>query len=280
MVRVAAASGAAPMVHLCEPVSVDARHFEDWTARLEESVAASDDVDGLVLLGSTADVSRVDEWSDHDFFLLVRPGTEAAFRTDLTWLPDHERIAFSARDSEHGVKVLWDDGHVAEFAVAPADEAAHFGGSPQRVVLDRGDRYAHERATAQTASDAPDNLTRFRLFLFLVLIGTGRVRRGEVLAGGRFVRCFAADHLLALLDRHLPDESGSSDARARVDEFDPWRRFEARHPVVGDELADALTAPSPSCGRELLSLARRHLGPAWPEYPRAEEALVRDHLGR
>ena len=42
--------------------------FLNYSDRLAESAQENADVLGLVLVGSAADTSRVDEWSDHIFF--------------------------------------------------------------------------------------------------------------------------------------------------------------------------------------------------------------------
>lgn len=46
--------------------------FDRFTERLVASVAARGDVLGLVLLGSGAQRERLDQWSDHDFYLVGR----------------------------------------------------------------------------------------------------------------------------------------------------------------------------------------------------------------
>ena len=58
---------------------------DGYTRALAESVARFDEVEGLVLLGSTAAVDRIDEWSDHDFYLVVREGSQERFRNELTF---------------------------------------------------------------------------------------------------------------------------------------------------------------------------------------------------
>ena len=66
--------------------------FERYLDRLAQVARDADDVIGLVGMGSTADLSRVDEWSDHDFAWMVRPGAQDRYRYDLSWLPDADRV--------------------------------------------------------------------------------------------------------------------------------------------------------------------------------------------
>lgn len=255
----------------------DRERFEDYTRRLTKSAASNDDVVGLVLLGSTAAVDRVDEWSDHDFYLVVREGQQERFRSDLgLWLPDVDEIAFAVRETEHGLKVVYSSGAVLEFAVASLDEVSTFGGSPYAVVLDRAD--LTERMASGPAIPAPrevDALREFRLFLSLLLIGVGRARRGEELAGGQLVRTYALERLLTVLREQLGDAGVSG---PMPDPFNVFRRFEQTHPVIGRELGDALAAPVDACGLRLLDIAEQHLRPAWTGFPTEEVDVVRSRL--
>lgn len=254
------------------------QRFADYTRSLVESVATFDDVEGLVLLGSTAAVERIDEWSDHDFYLVVREGTQERFRTDLSWLPDSEQIAFAVRETEHGLKVVYRSGAVLEFAVASGFEVMTFGGSPYAVVLDRAD-VAERMAAAPTTPPPtePDDLREFRLFLSLVLIGVGRARRGEELAGGQLVRTYAAERLLTVLRHRLTPVSVTGGAAP--DPYNVFRRFEAAYPDVGQALGEAMALPVDECGARLLGIAESQLAAGWTDYPADEVEVVRDRLG-
>lgn len=250
--------------------------FERYTLRLIESVARNDDVEGLVLLGSTAAVERVDEWSDHDFYLVVREGEQERFRTDLGWLPDCNDIAIAVRETEHGLKVVYRDGAVLEFAVASGPDVSTFGGSPYAVVLDRTDVAARmESAPTQPDPQPIDSLREFRLFLSLVLIGVGRARRGEELAGGQLVRTYAAERLLKVLGEEL----GTSETpTASPDPYNVFRRFELNHPHVGRALGEAMAMPVAGCGNRLLDVAEEYLPPVWAAYPGDEVDVIRTRL--
>lgn len=254
------------------------QRFEDYTRALADSVARFDEVEGLVLLGSTAAVNRIDEWSDHDFYLVVRDGTQERFRTELCWLPNPDDIAFAVRETEHGLKVVYRSGAVLEFAVASGDEVSTFGGSPYAVVLDRADVAGRMAAAPTTPPPVErDDLREFRLFLSLVLIGVGRARRGEELAGGELVRTYAAERLLTVLRHRLPGFSGSADAEP--DPFNVFRRFEAAFPDIGRALGEAMALSVDDCAARLLGIAQAQLEHRWPEYPAAEAAVVRHRLG-
>lgn len=248
--------------------------FETFTQRLLDAVSARPEVLGLVLLGSTADRRRVDEWSDHDFFLITTEGAQERLRRDLDWLPDQDRIGFAARETAHGLKVVYVDGAVLEFAVASPAELSTFAANAYEVVLDRADVAERMRRVAAREVPATDDLVELRLFLALVLIGVGRDRRGEHLVVGQFLRAHATGHLLAVLRHRLP--ASGPDV---TDDLDAWRRFEQAYPAAGAEVVAAHARAVEDCGRALLAVADRYLAPGWPDYPVSEVALVRRRLG-
>jgi len=199
-----------------------------------------------------------DEWSDHDFFLITRAGEQEALRQDLRWLPAHERITFSFRETEHGLRVFYDDGHLVEFAVFDVDEIALASVNRYRVLLDRGG----VEETCARVRDEPraqrDDDHLFGMFLSAALVAIGRGRRGEVLSAAFFVT-WGLTYLTRLLARVLPAENGSL-----LDEFDSLRRFERAYPELGKELAAAARLAPQEAALRLLELVKRELGPRRP----------------
>jgi hypothetical protein len=220
---------------------------------------------GLVALGAPADA-----WSDHDFFAVVRPGAQERFRSDLGWLPDREEIAFSFRETAHGLKVVYRSGHLLEFAVFDPDELPLARVNRYRVLLDRADvadRMARVRE-ATAAAPRPDDRYLVGQFLTNLLVGSGRWRRGERLSGAQLVRQGALGHLLRLVAAHVPpDDPGAPD------DLDPFRRFERAWPRLAGEIQTALSAEVPEAARRLLALAVRELGPRTDLPPEAVAAV-------
>lgn len=249
--------------------------FDRFTDDLVTSVSARDDVVGLVLLGSGADTARVDEWSDHDFYLVSTPGTQEALRTDLSWLPRSASIVLAARETEHGLKVVYDDGHVLEFAVADLDEVRGFGTNHWRVVLDRGGVAEAVGSAAQVTHARPGRPARdaVGLAVTLVLIAAGRARRGETLTAQRSV-AQAVDLVLEALTSRV----ASADP-AVADVLDARRRAEAAYPDVAAALSQALMAAPDEGARRVLDAAEGALAPGWDEWPEAAVAAVRRRLG-
>jgi hypothetical protein len=252
--------------------------LDRFTAELSDRAAADPRVLGLVLLGSfSGQGAPADEWSDHDFFLVVRPGTQEAFRGDLSWMPGADRIALSYRETAHGGKALFEDGRLAEFAVFEPEELAVARVNRYRVVLDReriGQRMAGVAAANRSASksEAPGDAWLFGQFLTALSVGYGRFRRGERLSGRQLTHGAAPRHLIVLLARHR--ESAWKDA---LDDLDPFRRFETAFPALGRELDRLLDEDPASAARGLLELAARELSTV-PAYPARGFDAVRRFL--
>jgi len=226
-----------------------------------------------VLVGSAAETERVDLWSDHDFFVITSRGAQESLRKDLGWLPNSESIAFSFRETEHGLKVVYKSGAVLEFAVFDCAELASCMINHHRLAYGNSEvAQALESAKERELKVSPtDNLKDFRLFLSMLIIGVGRARRGEILTAGENIRSTATRALLSVLTRQLAADS-------RLDKFDPRRRFEFVHPEIGVRLGDTLTLQPESAARGLLRIAETYLPSIWNEYPHGEVEVVRRTL--
>lgn len=229
---------------------------------------------GLVGMGSTAERTRADEWSDHDFALVTVPGHEDSFRYDLSWLPAASSIALNVVEHHGGVKVIYDDGHVLEFGIASAQSLATWNGNAVRVFYDAGgvsDAVATMIALPDPRGE-PDDTREVGLVCTQLLIGVGRARRGEILSAGQSVRSEAVTHLLTALANRLPSDPSLRDS-------DPRRRFELLHPALARRIALALELEVESAARELLAIAEDALSAGWRHFPHRGVAAVRSRLG-
>lgn len=254
------------------------RTFESRTDSLVEAVRDHHAAVGLVLLGSAArsEAARRDEWSDHDFFVIAADGKGDEVRDVRAWLPDADRVVTVAREGAIGFAVLYDDGHLMEFAAA---SGAELGGAVlvhHDVVVD-GDgtlaamvEAADRRATAEPELD-PANDTA--LALVKLMVGVGRARRGEVLSGGEMVRQWAVKHLVLAIRGRVPAEVAGRES------IDPSRRFEKAYPEIGARLTTALASPVEDAARALHALAREVLEPGWDAFPSRAADVVAVRLG-
>ena len=245
--------------------------YRAFTAELANGLVRDPRVAGLVAVGSMAERDYApDEWSDHDFFLISDPGGQETFRTDLSWLPRAGEIVMSFRETEHGVKVVYRDGHLLEFAVFDLDETALAGVNRYRVLLDRDgvlEARMAELAARPKRHESDEHL--FGMAVTNALVASGRARRGEVLSGS-FFAVSAARHLCALLARHVPSEQA-----AILDDLDPLRRFEVAYPQLGAEIGAALRLAPPDAAALLLAIAERELRERVPGLPWAVLEAVR-----
>lgn len=253
--------------------------YRAFTKELVDCVRRSDEIVGVVALGSMAAVDyQPDAWSDHDFWLITVPGAQEAWRRQRDWLPAPERIIFHMRETEHGVKVVYDTGHLLEYAVFDAEELAVARVNRYRILLDRidlaGRMAALRRQTEEAALDErPDDRWLMGQFLIALLVGHGRYQRGEVLSGHQFVRHIGLEHLIRLLSRHV-----EAPEKQLLDDLSPLRRFGAVYPRLGAELAAVLDRPVPATALGLLTIAERELPSRLVHWPADLAAVLRRRL--
>ena len=226
---------------------------DDFIAELAAGCRATDGVTTLAVFGSatSAAASRRDEWSDVDFAVFCEP--ESADRISASWsfLPRRDQVVLTAREYDTGGAVLYADGSMLEFGagrpwpiVDPSCE----------VIIDGGD------LTRLPPPGEPDAANAIRLFLVKLLVGVGRLRRGEGLSGMTQIGSWALAELCHALRARVPAETATD-----VNPFDPLRRFEAARPALGARLAPALAAPGEPAARALFDLPRQLLEPGGPE---------------
>ncbi len=238
-----------------------------FLAELVASCRATPGVTTLAVFGSTASAgaARRDEWSDLDFAVFAAPGDADRVGAEWAFLPRPDELVLTAREHDSGGVALYADGTLLEFGAGPPWEVT----DPTCEVLLGG---ADLRLGLPPAE--PDAANSIRLFLAKVLIGVGRVRRGEVLAGGLHIRCHALGALAAALrGRVQPPEVAEPNA------FDPLRRFEAAYPSLGERLGAAVDRPAEAAALALFRLARDVLEPGWPEFPSPAADVVARRLG-
>jgi len=238
---------------------VNREEYRTFTLELMRGLASRDDVLGLVAVGSMAERDYLpDQWSDHDFWLIVEPGVQDRYRDHQDWLPSAEGIAWAFRETAHGVKALYRNGHLLEYAVFDEEEMNLAKTNRYRVLLDRaGIESRMIQIERETRAWAVDTCDAFHLGQFLtnLLVGVGRYQRGEVLSAHQFVKAKAVQHLLVLLSRHVP-----SKRQATADNIDPARRFELVYPKLGQELGALLLCEVPEAAKGLLTLFEKEVG--------------------
>lgn len=178
---------------------------------------------GLIWAGSAAETERFDEYSDFDFFLITEDSEAEPMRQNLEWLPRFEEIAYWARETAHGLKVVYKDGTILEYAVFNLDQLSNSVVNHFAVDIDKADVESRTKAIqAKTEPKSHESVEDHLAIIYtLLMIAIGRARRGEKLIAGQFVRSYAALHLIRAVKKTFE----SADISKR-DVLDPWRRFE------------------------------------------------------
>jgi lincosamide nucleotidyltransferase len=228
-------------------------------ARLDEigqSLAQTSQALALLGLGSVGiQLDRIDDYSDLDFFVIVKPGQKFAFIQKLDWLESVCPVVFSFQNTADGHKALYEDGIFCEFAVFEPDELANMPFAEGRIVwkadgVDDALRLPQKRSTPskQTAEwQLGEALTN-------LYVGLGRYWRGEKLSAARFIQGYAVDRLLdlsALVETEEP---------AYRDLFTPERRYEQRFPQTAALLPQFIQGyeRSPESARAILEFLGQH----------------------
>src|SRR5215831_7582979 len=119
--------------------AMNSAEYEQFTATLLRTLEEDPAVLGLVALGTMAEPTWRDAWSDHDFWVVTRPGHQDRLLDDLGWLPSSDTILVRARHGSRHCSVLYRSGHRAEFAVFDPEEAASGTVTVYCVLFDRAD---------------------------------------------------------------------------------------------------------------------------------------------
>ena len=255
--------------------------YNQFTEDLRQNLADDPRVIGLVAVGSMAQQDyQPDHWSDHDFFVITIHGVQEDMRRDLSWLPHAEAIIFHFRETEHGMKVLYDNGHLLEFAIFNEDELQLARLNRYRMLLDKDELTARmaelELATQDfVVQSYTEPEQRFAELLMNILVGVGRYARGEKLSGRQFIRGHALTHLLRLVAEFKPAAQIHL-----LDNLDPFRRFERVYPTLGLEINEILARDTLTAAEQLLTVAVRELRPYLTEIPEGAVAEVQNSIMR
>lgn len=256
--------------------AMNAEQYHAFTEQLTANLRADGRVVGLVALGSMARQSHhPDEWSDHDFFVVTEPGQQPAFRTDLRWLPNHEQIAVAFAETAHGLKIMYDDGHLLEFAVFDLTEVSMGRANDYLILHDRGGLTAAMSAIQSRERHFRDADYYAGMFLTHIWVGLGRYLRGEKFSGRVFVHHYAADDILNLFALLIPTPTPEI-----LDNLDPLRRFEVAYPEIGADLNAALDRPFLAALPALVDVFEKHLSGRMAGYPARGVAALRGVFDR
>ncbi len=187
----------------------------------------------LIGLGSVGiQLDRLDQYSDLDFFVIVKTGSKRDYLDDPGWLNDVSPVGYSFMNTQDGYKLMFKDGVFCEFAVFDEVELRNAVFTPGRIVW-KAEGVSDSIALPQkTIADLTQHSTEWLIgeALTNLYVGLCRESRGEKLSAIRFIQGYAVDRVLELMERL---ESATEIPR---DEFNVERRFEQRHPLSSKSL--------------------------------------------
>ncbi len=225
------------------------------------SLAATEGGLALIGLGSSgSETARLDEYSDLDFFAIVRAGYKQRFLQNLDWLAAVHPIPYYFQNTEDGYKLLYADDIFCEMAIFEPDELVNIPFTAAGVVWQAADFDASTLQPKTKAAPPRDEAWHLGETMTNLYVGLCRFQRGEKLAAARFIQGYAVDRVLDLAA--LVEEAQS----AFHDPFAQERRFEQRFPETAVYLPQFIQgyAKSPESARAILHFLDDHfeLNPA------------------
>ena len=202
-----------------------------------KSLAGRESALALIGLGSVGlELDRLDQYSDLDFFVIVKSGYKHAYLEDLSWLKEVSPVGYTFFNTQDGCKLLFEDGVFCEFAVFDEVELRTAVFSPGRIIW-KAEGVSDDLTIPQRVltKEEPHSIEWLvGEALTNLYVGLCREKRGEKLSAFRFIQGYAVDRVLELLERIETPTSAARDA------FNVERRFEERFPSTTQNLPDFL----------------------------------------
>lgn len=216
---------------------------------LKRSLEKRSDCLGLLALGSCADQTRLDAYSDLDFFVLVEEEKQEAYLNNLDWLSECGPLAYVFRNTKDGHKIMWEDGIYAEYAVFEEAMMPDIAFTPGQFIFKRETLALPPQPHISLPNPHQSMDYAVNEILTNLYVGCSRYHRGEKLAAFRLIQVHAIDRLLAMIDEIEAPKTNNEDA------FALERRIEQRHPGLVEFLSQSMQGydKSIACAKFILS---------------------------
>jgi hypothetical protein len=203
----------------------------EFLLQLGQSLSKDPNVSCLLGLGSMFEISRMDDYSDMDFFLIVEKGCKQSYINHLSWLAI-KPIVFQFKNTKDGHKVLFENDVFAEFAVFEKEELPEIAFTEGKII------YAKPGFDLSWVVPKKVPTIKRRSVDFLVnealtnlYIGLKRDHRGETASAFSFIQVYAASLIVELFQEIYPSKP------ALIDPFVFERRIENRFTEAFDVLS-------------------------------------------
>jgi lincosamide nucleotidyltransferase len=223
---------------------------------LAEGLKAYPQALGLIGMGSVGlELDRLDQFSDLDFFLIVKSGSKSQFLENLSWLETEVPLDWSFRNTPDGYKVFWQDGVYGEFAIFEHQELPGVPYSPGRAHWSREGFDTAWCTSTVPLPDPPAQEDDYFIgeILSCLYVGLTRFQRGEKLSAWRFISGHAFSMILILWER--VEAAKENNKQGFSDAFSIERRFETRHPDSEAQISKLLRGYEDGPGSALAMLA-------------------------
>ncbi len=225
--------------------------LEKRLQEIGESLNNSDKAKALIGLGSVGiELSRMDDYSDLDFFAIMENGFKREFIDNLSWLENIKHVAYKFLNSPDGYKLMFDDGVFCEFAVFEEWELQDIPYAEGRIVWCKENFNRELRKPSRPMPQRSNSSLEFLVgeLVTNIYVGLCRYFRGEKLSGQRFIEGYAVDRFVELTEKYQT---------AQVcfwDSYQKERRFEFRYPEESRILDDIIQGYGrvPHSARKLL----------------------------
>lgn len=253
-------------------------HTDTLLARLDaigQTIAQTDDALVLLGLGSVGqELERLDDYSDLDFFVIVKPGKKSRFIEQLDWLDRAHPLEFRFQNTQDGYKIMFSDGIYAEFAIFELEELSEIAFSAGRIVWCDASFDDFERLVPQPHNASYENPSidyAIHEALTNLYVGLCREARGETLSAFRLIQQFAVGQLLHVLSSFEKEEE------TFVDPFAPERRIEQRFPEMINRFSEMMPGYSQNKTAALVILDYiEQIYPVSPAIASSIRALTKD----
>lgn len=210
--------------------------------RLQEIAQSVQDTEkalALLGLGSVGvEMERLDEFSDLDFFVIVKDGYKNHFIDDISWLTNITPVLYKFRNTNDGYKIMYEDEIYCEFAVFELYELENIPYAEGRIIW-RDDDFDKSlcipKKTGAPTWKPESSEWLIGEIITCIYVGLCRFNRGEKLSGYRFIQ----GHAFALFV-DLVDMTEKKSENIKDDIYSKERRFEEKFPGIDETLCSFL----------------------------------------